>query len=260
MAKQPPLSLLGLNDPAPVEVNNAAGSSPFLIIGDHAGVAIPATLGSLGLSMADMGRHIACDIGVRGLGEALAHRLEASFILQPYSRLVIDCNRDPAAADAIPDIADGTPIPGNARLTAAERADRIAAIHAPYHDAIASEIGNRADRGQPTILVALHSFTPKLAGDAPAKRRPWHVGVLHEGGDPRFAIAVLEQLRREPDLTVGDNEPYRMDTTDHSIPRHAFAAGLGYVELEVRQDLLADAAGQRHWSELIATALLGANA
>lgn len=260
MAKQPPLSLLGLNDPAPVEVHNPSGSSPFLIIGDHAGVAIPATLGSLGLSAADLDRHIACDIGVRGLGEALAHRLEASFIHQRYSRLVIDCNRVPTTPEAIAEIADGTPIPGNLGLTAAAKADRIAAIHDPYHDTIASEISARADRGQPTVLVALHSFTPKLAGDASAKRRPWHVGVLHEGGDPRFAIAVLEQLRREPDLTVGDNEPYRMDATDHSIPRHAFPAELGYVELEVRQDLLADAAGQRHWSELIATALLGANA
>lgn len=259
MAKQPSLSLLGLNDPAPVEVHNPAGGSPFLLIGDHAGVAIPESLASLGLAAADLGRHIASDIGVRGLGEALAHRLEASFILQLYSRLVIDCNRDPAAPEAIPERADGTPVPGNIGLAQAARADRIAAIHAPYHEAIAAEISSRAGRGQSTILVALHSFTPMLAGE-PLARRPWHIGVLHEGGDPRFAIAVLEQLRREPDLIVGDNEPYRMDATDHSIPRHAFAAGLGYVELEVRQDLLADAAGQRHWSELIASALLGATA
>jgi predicted N-formylglutamate amidohydrolase len=257
MAKPPSLSLLGLNDPAPVEIHNTAARSPFLLIGDHAGVDIPRSLGSLGLSAADLDRHIACDIGVRGLGEALSWRLEASFIHQLYSRLVIDCNRAPEAPEAIPDIADNTPIPGNIGLTATDRSARIAAIHAPYHAAIASEISARAERGQPTILVALHSFTPALAGDAPAKR-PWHIGVLHEGGDPRFALAVLKQLRREPDLIVGDNQPYRMDATDHSIPRHAFAAGLGYVELEVRQDLLADPAGQRHWSELIATALLGA--
>ncbi len=257
MVEQPASSLLGLNDPAPVRVYNPEGGSPFLLIGDHAGIAIPAQLGTLGLSPADLDRHIACDIGVRGLGEALAHRLQACFIYQLYSRLVIDCNRVPGSIEAVADNADGTPVPGNIGLGSAEKHQRIAAIHAPYHDAIAAEIATRSARGQATILVALHSFTPMLAG---AKRRPWHVGVLHSDGDPRFALAVLDQLHREPDLIVGDNEPYKMDATDHSIPRHAFAAGLGYVELEVRQDLLASVEGQRHWSEIIATALLGAEA
>lgn len=257
MTAPPCSSVLGPNDPAPVVLHNIPAPSPFLIIGDHAGAAIPAALGTLGLSDADLGRHIACDIGVSGLGEALSRRLEASFIHQRYSRLVIDCNRDPAAPDAIPLVADGTLVPGNADLTPEAGNDRVAAIHAPYHDAIAAELQRRAGRGQPTILVALHSFTPVLA--AWPTRRPWHAGVLHGGGDPAFALAVLDQLHREPGLTIGDNEPYRLDDTDHSIPRHAFADGLAYVELEIRQDLLADAAGQNHWSEIVAAALLAAS-
>jgi predicted N-formylglutamate amidohydrolase len=56
---------------------------------------------------------------------------------------------------------------------------------------------------------------------------------------------VLARLRTEPDLDpVGDNEPYRMDTVDFTVPHHAMKRGLDYLELEVRQDLIADEEGQ----------------
>jgi len=254
MATQYPGTLLGSDDPAPVIVFNTDRPSPFLLMGDHAGIAIPAVLGTLGLQPHHLARHIASDIGVRGLGEALALRLDCGFIHQAYSRLVIDCNRDPASPEAIPDVSDGTVIPGNHHLDPAQVQARIAEIHEPYQAAIADEIARRTADGHITVLVALHSFTSTLQGVA----RPWHAGVLHNGGDESFACAVLNELRKEPELTIGDNLPYHMDMTDHSVPRHAFAAGLPYVELEIRQDLLADAAGQRHWSEILATALIGA--
>jgi len=202
-------------------------------------------------SAADRARHIAIDIGVEGLGQALATRLDAVFVSQAFSRLVIDCNRDPASSEAIPEDVDGTRVPGNIALSAAERAERIAEVHEAYHRAIAAEIGERTARGQPTVLIALHSFTPVLGGAA----RPWHVGVLHEGGDERFAFALLEALAQDPALIVGDNEPYHLDATDHSVPRHAFAAGLRYAEIEVRQDLITDAAGQQRWADILAAAL-----
>lgn len=234
--------------PGPVVRTNGQGRSGFLLIGDHAGTAIPERLGRLGLADADLARHIASDIGVRGLGEALADRLDAVFLHQHYSRLVIDCNRDPGSDEAIPAVSDGTAIPGNAGIDAAERARRIATIHAPYQQAIAAEIAHRV---VPPVLVSLHSFTPVLAGSA----RPWHVGVLHDGHADGFALALLDALRRRGDLPVGDNAPYRMDATDHTVPRHAFGAGLRYAELEVRQDLIADAAGQRRWCAILADAL-----
>lgn len=223
--------LLG-DDPPPTIVTNAQGASPFLLIGDHAGNLIPRSLGTLGVSAADRARHIAWDIGVAALGEALASRLDAVFVRQRYSRLVIDCNRDPRSAEAIPEASDGTPIPGNVALSPAARAARVAAIHEPYHAAIAAEIARRT---HPPILVSLHSFTPVMDGAA----RPWAIGVLHDGGSDGLARRLLANLRRRRDLVVGDNEPYRMDATDHTVPRHAFVAGLAYVELEVRQDLLA---------------------
>ncbi|MDO9487400.1 MAG: N-formylglutamate amidohydrolase, partial [Sphingomonadaceae bacterium] len=243
----------GPEDPAPVALFNPHGRAPFLLLGDHAGIAIPARLGNLGLGAADLARHIAWDIGVRGLGEALAARLDAVFLHQLYSRLVVDCNRAPHASDAMPERSDGTDIPGNVGLSAAERTARVSAIHAPYQAAIATEIAGRTD---PPILVSLHSFTPVMAG----KPRPWEIGILHDGGDARFARAMLDVLRARGDLSVGDNEPYRMDLIDYTVPLHAYPAGLRYAEIEIRQDLIGDAAGQQRWAAIVGDTLLAAEA
>ncbi|HEY8571499.1 N-formylglutamate amidohydrolase [Phenylobacterium sp.] len=230
-------------------VQNPGAGSPFLLLGDHAGRAIPPELGDLGVPAAEMDRHIAWDIGVAGLGARLAEALDATFISQTVSRLVIDCNRDPARADAICEVSDGTAVPGNAGLSPAERLRRIETVFAPYHAAIAAELDARA--GRPTVVVALHSFTPAMGGQA----RPWRFGVLHMGNSA-FSDAMLARLRAEPDAgPVGDNEPYRMDTVDFTVPHHAMRRGLDYLELEVRQDLIAEAAGQGEVAERLARLL-----
>ena len=228
-------------------MRNPGASSPLLLIGDHAGRDIPASLEGLGLSAAALDLHVACDIGVASLGGRLADTLGATFVAQRYSRLVIDCNRDPTRADAIADVSDGVAVPGNAGLSAEARAQRIDEIFEPYHARIADEIAARRQAGRPTILLALHSFTPVMGGFA----RPWRFGVLHLGGS-RFSDAMLGALRRQfgPDL-VGDNEPYRMDGTDYTVPRHAIAGGLDYLELEVRQDLISTPAGQAKIAALL---------
>lgn len=237
-------------DDAAIVVNLGA-QSPFLLLGDHAGRGIPSRLQDLGLREPDLSRHIAWDIGVAALGARLAEKLDAPFIAQRWSRLVIDCNRDPGRADSIPEASDGSTIPGNLGLTGDERAARVAQVFAPYHARITRELDARAARNLPTVVVALHSFTPVMAGFA----RPWLFGILHLGASP-FSDAVLAGLRAEPDApVVGDNEPYRMDEVDYTIPHHAIGRGLDYVELEVRQDLLADAAGQAAVAERLARVL-----
>jgi predicted N-formylglutamate amidohydrolase len=232
-------------------VRNPGGASPLLLVGDHAGREIPARLGGLGLPAAALDLHIACDIGVAALGALLSDRLDAIFIAQRYSRLVIDCNRDPSRPDAIVETSDGIDVPGNAALSAAARVGRVDEVFAPYHGRIAAEIDARRAAGQRPIVLALHSFTPVMAGAA----RPWRFGVLHIGPSP-VSQAMLAALRAElgPAL-VGDNEPYRLDGTDYTIPRHAIAAGLDYLELEVRQDLIADAGGQVEVAALLAPML-----
>jgi predicted N-formylglutamate amidohydrolase len=244
-------SLLGDGDPSPVIVINPEGRSPFLLIGDHAGNAIPFALGTLGLCDADLTRHIAWDIGVADLGDALAARLDAVFIHQTYSRLVIDCNRATGRGDAVPVESDGTRIPGNDTLTGEQRAGRVSEIHEAYHKAIEVEIARRVAAAQVTILVSLHSFTPVMDGS----ERPWQIGVLYAGGDEHFAKAVLESLSRYGDLIVGDNEPYLMDDTDHTVPRHAFRAGIPYVELEVAQSELQRKDGTASWCDRLDKAL-----
>lgn len=249
-------TLLGANDPPPFTVTNPTGRSPFLLLGDHAGKRIPAALGDLGLPAAERERHIAWDIGIAALGALLATALDAVFVHQAYSRLVVDCNRGEGAWDAIAPASDGTAVPGNAVLDESARARRFAEIHEPYQQAIGQEIDRRLAAGQGTILVSLHSFTPVMHGSA----RPWQVGILHDRGDTRFAEAMLAVLREERDLTVGDNAPYRMALIDYTVPRHAYPRALPYAEIEVRQDLLADAAGCAAWSDRLARALVAARA
>lgn len=231
---------------------NAGAPSALLLLGDHAGREIPARLDSLGLAAADLERHIAWDIGIAGLGARLSALLNALFIRQAYSRLVVDCNRRPEANDAIPKESDGTPIPGNRDLSPLAIAARLAEIYQPYQDAIAAALDGRT--GRRTVLVALHSFTPSMAG----RDRPWRLGVLHRR-DSAFSSAMLARLRADlGEASIGDNAPYAMDETDNTIPLHADPRGLDYLELEVRQDLLADEAAQAAMAQWLAPHLQAA--
>ncbi|MET0546807.1 MAG: N-formylglutamate amidohydrolase [Caulobacterales bacterium] len=231
-------SLLSAIDTFPVSVDNIGGSSTLLLLGDHAGAAIPTALKDLGLSDADRSRHIALDIGVAELGAELSKRLDAAFISQRYSRLVIDCNRPPTSETSIAQQSDGTSVPGNINLGREAARARLTEIFQPYHARIAAELDARAERRQPTILFALHSFTPVLDGAS----RPWRYGVLHRN-DSAFSRKMLAALRMLSG-DVGDNQPYTMDDRDFTIPFHADARGLDYLELEVRQDLIGDESGR----------------
>jgi predicted N-formylglutamate amidohydrolase len=240
--------LLTAADPAPVHVTNPDGASPFLLIGDHAGNLIPSALGDLGLPESERTRHIAWDIGIAALGARLAAALGATFVEQRYSRLVVDCNRAPGQVGLMPEVSDGTLVPANHDLSEEAVTARLAEIHEPYHRAIADNLERR--RGRPTILVSLHSFTPVMQSVA----RPWHCGLLHDLGDASLVAPMLAALRRDPALVVGDNQPYAMAGLDYTVPRHAYP-DLPYLEIEIRQDLLAEAAGIALWTGRIAGAL-----
>ena len=242
------MNSLRRGDPPPFFVENPGGASPFLLIGDHAGVAVPAALGDLGLPREAMERHIASDIGVAGTGAILSRALDATFVRQTYSRLVIDCNRAPGWPDSIPAVSDGSDIPGNAGLSPQEADARRALIFQPYHDTVAAALDARAAAGRPTVLISLHSFTPVMRGFA----RPWTHGVLHDGRSP-FSARVLSLLRaRFGDEAVGDNQPYSLSPkTDFSVPFHAIGRGLDYLEIEIRQDLIARPDGQARAAALL---------
>ena len=235
---------LALAEP-PVIERNAAGASPFLLTCDHYGRAIPDALGDLGLPESELTRHIAWDIGIAGVAERMSKALGAHLIAQRYSRLVIDCNRPPDVASSIPALSEATTIPGNAGITPQQADARRRAIFEPYHRRIDDVIGARIRDGRMTMLMSLHSFTPVYAGVA----RPWHIGTLYHR-DKTVAPLLLKLLRAEGDLVAGDNQPYAVsDLTDYTIPVHGEARGLMNTGIEIRQDLIADEAGQMQWAE-----------
>jgi len=240
--------LLSAEDVPPVQEFNEAGRSSFLLTCDHYGRLIPRALGDLGVPESELMRHIAWDIGIAGVAEQLSKHLDAHLIVQRYSRLVIDCNRPPHVAGSIPRISEATTIPGNEGISREAAGMRRAQIFDPYHRRIGEIIDRRSKAGLPTVLVSLHSFTPVYAGIA----RPWHIGTLYHR-DTRLPPLLLKLLRAESDLVVGDNEPYAVsDETDYTIPVHGEARGLMNTGIEIRQDLIADQAGETAWADRLA--------
>lgn len=244
--------LLGADEPPPVTLLPGAGPwAPALLACDHASPRVPRALAGLGLAPAQLQRHIGWDLGAADLTAALAAALGWPAVLAGYSRLVVDCNRHLADPAAYPAASDGTSVPGNSGLGPADRAARAAALYWPYHAAVGAGLAALAVAGGPPALVAIHSFTPVLAG----RRRAVEVGVLWDT-DARLAAPLLAGLRRMPGLVVGDNQPYTgRSPVGFTVGYHAGRRGLPHVAIEVRQDLLADAAGVARWARLLAVAL-----
>ncbi len=242
--------LLAADEPPPVQVI-AASADPFVFVCEHASNRMPRALGDLGLPPAAFGQHIAYDPGAAALTLGLARRFGGAAVLQAYSRLVIDCNREPSLGDAITTLSEETAIPGNAGLSAAERAARIEALWSPFHAAIEALVGTRIAAGRPTVLVTLHSFTPVWRGIA----RPWHVGII-QADDRSLADPMLAALAADPALVVGDDEPYSArDNVDYTIRRHGRNRGLPHVMIEVRNDLLRTPEAIEDWIARLGDAL-----
>ena len=247
--------LLGPDDPPAFEVLNPEGTARFAILCDHASNRVPRALDSLGLSPAELERHIAWDIGAAAITRRLAAHFDAPAVLAGYSRLVIDCNRRLEDAQSILSRSDGTAIPGNRSLTGEDAAARAEACFEPYHRACTAVLdGMEARGGEVPPVVMMHSFTPVMNGAL----RPWHAGVLWDGDDGRMALPLLHALRARDGLHVGDNEPYT-GTSPHgyTMPTHAARHGRANVQIEVRQDLVADEPGIERWSGILIEALTG---
>lgn len=241
--------LLASDEPAAVEVHHADG--PFLVVCEHAGNRIPRSLGGLGLESGDLGRHIAWDPGALEVARGIADRLNGTSVVQRYSRLVVDCNRSLDVPDAFTTFSEDTRIPGNVELGESEKASRIAEVWTPFHDAIDRVIESRISAGLPTCLVTVHSFTPVYRGVI----RPWEIGVIFDQ-DRRLADAVIQRLRQDTNLSVGVNQPYSpADRVYFTIDRHATPRGLPAVMIEIRNDVVADEVGQRHWAGKLASIL-----
>lgn len=237
----------------PFETVNPAGSSTALLLCDHAANRVPAEVagGDLGLPSAEMERHIAYDVGARGVTLELSRLMDAAAILSRFSRLVIDPNRGEDDPTLVMRLYDGAIVPANRHVARAEIERRLAAYHRPYHAAVEAAIDAGVAAGRPPALIAVHSFTPRLMGREP---RPWHVGVLWHRDD-RLARPLLARLCAEGDLCVGDNQPYAGELEGDTLSRHGTRRGLRHVLIELRQDLIAAPEGQRLWAARLAPML-----
>ncbi len=215
----------------------------IVVVADHAANCVPADI-ALGIDPALLDQHIAVDIGVRAVAELLAARPGFAAHCATYSRLVCDLNREEHSAGLFPIASDGHAIPGNA-LDDAGRLARMARFYHPYHDALARLL----DNARPALIVSLHSFTPRLAGDT-AQLRPWQVGVLYNADDRAARIAI--PLLAADGLVVGDQQPYSGKLLNTTMNRHAEAEGRPYLGIEIRQDQITDKAGQAEWAERLA--------
>ncbi|MCW5698959.1 MAG: N-formylglutamate amidohydrolase [Rhodospirillales bacterium] len=242
--------LIGPDDPPPFEIVNPQGSAALVLVCDHAGRAIPKAMGNLGLDDRNLNRHIGHDIGSADLARALAERLDAPAVLANYSRLLIDCNRQPGDPHSILEASDGTPIPGNIGIGEAEQVARAEAFHWPYHHAIETVIAHRRRSGPEPILFSIHTFTPSLGG----QDRFWDIGILWNR-DPRVAVPLIKLLCAHDNLHVGDNEPYSGKDIAYTINLHAGAAGLPNAAVEVRQDHCETPAAIGRWTDILGDAL-----
>jgi predicted N-formylglutamate amidohydrolase len=247
----PDIATPSLPEPlAPVEVIAGDPASGFLFLADHASNALPASYGSLGLPEVQMRRHIAWDPGTAAITRALAARFRAPALLSTVSRLLIDPNRGEDDPTLIMRLSDGAVVPGNARIDAAERAQRIKTWYRPYHDAIAATIDAAIADGHPPIIVSMHSYTPIWRGTP----RVWHCGILWDR-DARLPHILIEALRTDPTLIVGDNEPYDGALRHDTLHKHGTMRGLAHAIIEVRQDLISDPEGVNEWTNRLAAIL-----
>jgi predicted N-formylglutamate amidohydrolase len=244
---------MGGNDevlPPAFRVMNEHGTSSYVLICEHASRFIPACYNGLGLPASELQRHIAWDIGAEAVAMTLSASIDAPLVLANYSRLLIDLNRPPQSNTAMPEISESTVIPGNVRLSGAERRWRIDTLFTPFQDRVSQLLDARLAAGRPTALVAVHSFTPVFKGVA----RPWQAGVLYRRSRS-FGEALIAALGGAA-AGIAANQPYQIDDgSDYTVPVHGEARGLDAVLVELRQDLIADAAGAALWARRLAEAL-----
>ena len=234
--------------PQSYEIAGADRGGRWLFTSDHASNHVPDWVndGDLGLPAHDMARHIAYDVGAAGVTSKLAALMDSPALMSKFSRLVIDPNRGEDDPTLLMRLYDGTIIPANRYADQTERERRLDRLHRPYHAAYGDLVSRRDD----VVICAVHSFTPQLRGRPP---RPWEIGVLY-AHDDRLAQPFMAACR-DQGWCVGDNEPYTGHLPGDSVDRHALRDGRPNVLIELRNDLIADTAGQTLWADRLAPIL-----
>lgn len=234
----------GLIDPSegsPVAIRRPDASASLVLVCEHASRRMPKSLGDLGLDAEALSSHIAWDPGALAVAEMLSDRLDATLVAQTFSRLAYDCNRPPESPFSVPEKSEIYQIPGNAGLSAAERAERADAVYHPFRSALAGLIADRVAEDRPPVLVTIHTFTPVYFG----KTRDVEIGILHDS-DARFSDQLLAAMAVDAGgFRVERNQPYGpADGVTHTLLEHALPGGLMNVMIEIRNDLVTTGADQ----------------
>lgn len=236
---------------APFEIIEGARDRGLVLVADHARRDLPEEYGSLGLPAPEFERHIAYDIGVEAVTRRLAALTGAPAVIATFSRLLIDPNRGEDDPTLIRQLYDGTIVPGNYPMSGQERERRLDRFYRPYHDAVAAMIASvAAATAQAPFVFSVHSFTPQMQG----RERPWHAGVLWDRDD-RAVRPLLDMLSADPELVVGDNEPYDGALRGDTMYRHCIVNGFAHALIEIRQDLIAHDDGVEAWARRLAPML-----
>jgi predicted N-formylglutamate amidohydrolase len=239
----------------PVEIISGGMECGILLIADHAMRHLPAEYGRLGLAESEFERHIAYDIGAEGLTRGLAKALNCPAVMARFSRLLIDPNRGEDDPTLIRQLYDGAVIPGNYPLTDAERLRRFKDFYRPFRQSVRLTTEEmQVMSGAPPVVISVHSFTPSMGG----KSRSWHVGILWDK-DPRAAAPLIDMLRAEPGMIVGDNEPYDGALHGDTLHEICTAQGIAHLLIEVRQDLISSDEGVEEWAHRLAPMLTNLN-
>jgi predicted N-formylglutamate amidohydrolase len=244
-------ALLRDDEESPFLAVNEQGRSPIVLICEHASCVLPKALGTLGLPEAELQRHIAWDIGAENVARLLSRLIDAPLLLQRYSRLAYDCNRPPDSPDAIPEVSELTTIPGNRKLSAADKLARAREIYRPFHDGVSHVLDKRAAAGIRSIIVSIHSFTPVYKG----KPRSVELGILHDR-DTSLSSRLIKSF---PNVDARLNEPYGpKDGVLHTLNMHGFTRGLQHAMIEIRNDLVSAERGQDEWAQRLSVPLIQA--
>jgi predicted N-formylglutamate amidohydrolase len=249
-----PKRLLAAGEPAPFRIENPKGKAQCVVVCDHASNRIPKALGDLGLSKADREKHIAWDPGTEHIGRYLSDKLNAPAFFATYSRIVVDVNRGAGSSECMREVYDHVPVPGNTGLSRVAKKQRLDEIFWPYHKNLAALIARFRKKKKIPAIVSIHSFTPEMDG----YKRPWHIGVLWNKEDD-IAMRLVDNLRAQnPGMIVGENEPYSLKAANlskNTIGTHAESAGLPYVIVEFRQDLVKTKRDAVKWGRIFLDAL-----
>ncbi len=173
---------------------------------EHASWTLPPTI-DLGVSGEILRSQASWDPGAYEIAAAVGLELGLPIHTGAFSRMWVDLNRPPEHVDVIPRQSYGAPVPGNATLTAAEHAARLADYHAPYWRAVGHDVRARLRSIGTCLHLSFHSFDPALDPE----RRAFDLGVLYDPARDLEAD-LAERLQfglRAAGFAVRANQPYR---------------------------------------------------